>query len=61
MVEKKIKKVSVKKIEEEEDSDNISENEDIDIENLTSNKISKSIKSHNDKKLYVILEHAYFF
>ena len=39
--------------------ENLSENEDIDIEELTSNKIDKSINLNNMvKKLYVILEHA---
>lgn len=32
--------------------------DDIDIENLTSNKISKTPKDFEGKKLFVILEHA---
>lgn len=39
--------------------ENLSDDEDIDIEGLTSNKIQKSINTKNTgKKLYVVLEHA---
>ena len=44
----------------QDEFENLSDNEDIDIANLTSNKIQKGLTdpSMQGKKLYVILEHA---
>lgn len=52
-------KKNFEKIDLNELNEYSSESEDdIDIENLTSNKISKTPKGFEGKKLFVILEHA---
>lgn len=38
--------------------DFFSDDDDIDIANLTTNKIDKTLKDNNKKKLIVVLEHA---
>ena len=40
------------------DNEYLSDNEDIDIEEITTNKIPKNINIKTNKKLYIVLEHA---
>lgn len=40
------------------DGNDTEEEDDIDIENLTSNKLSKALNSPDNQKLIVVLEHA---
>lgn len=59
-MEKHQKNLHLKEEKQEEyDQSEQSEQSDLlDLENLTSNNITKNLKSHEGKKLFVILEHA---